>query len=43
MMIKNLIAKKTEEKRQRCNRLKWEIALLRAKIDRAKRDRNGCK
>ena len=41
-MIKNLIAKKTEEKRQRCNRLKWEIALLQAKIEHAKREKD-CK
>ena len=42
-MIKELIQKKSDEKKQKCNRLKWEIAMLQAKIDRAKRDRNGCK
>ena len=41
-MIKELIKKRTDEKKQKCNRLKWEIALLQAKIEHAKREK-GCK
>lgn len=36
-MIKEILEKKTEDKKQSCRQLQWQIELLKGKIEAAKR------
>ena len=37
-MIKELIQKKTEQKKQACRQLEWQIAVLKAEIEKKNSD-----